>query len=84
MLSADRPDAKFSFLLLVHYDYPAFVIGVVAKAAPFPLVRLQYQAAFYRIEVHVAQLLDALLAGEYNEVIEPPLPDMAYFQSVVP
>ena len=53
-------------------------------AAPCPLARFQHQSSFDRIAMHVAQLLDPLLVGEDDEIVEARLPDAAAFDRSAP
>ena len=59
---------------------PGLTVGVVAIAAPPPLLRFEHQAALDRVVVHVAKLFDSLVLGEDDEVIEASLPDVSAFQ----
>ena len=42
--------------------------------APLPLSRFQHQSSFHPIAMHGAQLLDALVLREHNEIIKSPPP----------
>src|SRR5579863_6145831 len=49
---------------------------IMTKTGPRPVFRFGNKAALYGIPVHIAQLLDALFAGPYIEVIVPALPEL--------
>jgi hypothetical protein len=61
---------------LVDSYQTGFAEKVGAEAAPAPQFRRRHQTALYRIAVHVAQFLDALVFGPHVEVVESLLPDM--------
>jgi len=58
--SGDFPDPQFGFLKLVYENWSRFVIGVVAEAAPGPVLRLFDQSAFHRIAMDIPQLFQSL------------------------
>src|ERR1035437_5441011 len=49
-------------------------VGVMAEAAPRPILRFVYQSALHGVSVHVGQLLHALLLRPYVEVVVARLP----------
>ena len=51
------------------------LVGVGAKAAPWPVFRTFDQASFDRVAVHVAELLDSLGFSEDIEVVIAGLPN---------
>ena len=68
----------------VHHNWSRFTVSILTIAAPWPLVRFKHQASLNRIAVNVAQLLDALLLGEDDEVLEASLPEVAAFERAAP
>jgi len=76
MVSGDFPDAELSFTRFVYQDRAMSAFRVVAKTAPWPLLRFEHQSTLHRVAMHVAQFFHALLFREYHEVIETALPDM--------
>lgn len=77
-------DSQFRLSWFVHHNRSKLAVGVVTIAAPQPLLRFEHQAAFDRVAMHVAQLLDPLVLGEDDEVIEASLPDVSAFQGRTP
>jgi hypothetical protein len=77
LLSASRdfPDAQLGLLRFVHEDRSRLVIGVVAKAAPRPILRFPHQSSLHRVAMHIPQLLHSLVFREDNEIVEWWLPD---------
>ena len=49
---------------------------VMPKARPCPIFRLLNQSPFYRIPMHIAQLLNAFLFVMHAEIIIPALPEL--------
>src|SRR5271168_4846815 len=76
----DVTDCQFGDSRFIHHNRSRLAVSVVAIAAPTPLLRFEHQAAFDRVVVHVAQLLDPVVLGEDDEVIEASLPDVSVFQ----
>jgi hypothetical protein len=66
---------------IVDADQACLAVLVMAKAAPRPLFRLLDQSALDRIEMHVAQLLNALVLGIDIEIVEARLPDRHGFRA---
>jgi hypothetical protein len=56
----------------------------MARAAPVPWFRLEYQTACHRIAVRVAELLPAFLFREHNEIVEAMLPDLTLDEGGLP
>ena len=79
MVSGDLPHVKFSFLRLVHQNGAALPKLVMAEAAPHPLFRFEHESTLHRILMHVPKLLRTLVFGEYHEIVEAALPNMALF-----
>jgi len=75
---------KLGFLLLIHQHWSPLSVGIVAEAAPCPLLRFEHQAAYNGIAVHVTQFFDPLFFRKDHEVIEAPLPDVTFFQGCAP
>jgi len=84
MGSGDLSDVKLGFSGFVYQDWAALSIGVVAVAAPWPLMRVEHQSAFYRVAVHITEFFDSLLFCEYHEVVETALPDVSLFYNCAP
>lgn len=62
----------------------AFAAGrVLAEAAPLPIFRTRYEAAFDWITMHVPQLLDALATCVDLEVIVARLPEGAIARAIL-
>ena len=77
-------ELQFGGLLLIDENETSFVIGIVSKTAPWPLLRLQHQPALYRIAVDVAELLQSLGVAPDYEIVEPPLPHVSFSQPFIP
>jgi len=84
IVSGDFPHVKFSFLRLVHQNGIGLPKLVMAEAVPCPLFRFEHESTLHRILMHVPKLLRTLVFGEYHEIVEAALPDMALFQSCAP
>ena len=73
---------------IVHSDSnlhgPFFPIQIVSKATPRPVLRHVHQSAFYRITVHVSQLLDQLAPTPNIEIVVPTLPEMRVIETELP
>src|SRR5712691_11539926 len=54
--------------LLIHQHVPAFVVGVIPKTAPRPLIQLEHQSALHRIPVHVAYLFYPIVLTPHHEI----------------
>jgi len=73
-------DFQSGFSWFIYHHKSGLTEGVIAIAAPSPFLRFEHQAALNRVVVHVAQLLDPLVFGEDDEVIEARLPDVSAFE----
>ena len=56
-------------------DQPSLTSFIRPEAAPHPFTRLFHESSFYRIGVHVLQLLSNLLRAIHVEIVEPRLPE---------
>ena len=65
-------------------NWAAFAIGVMAKAAPQPLLGLQNQTSLHRVAVHVAQLFHSFVFGKHNKIVEATLPNMSHGDGCTP
>jgi hypothetical protein len=83
-LLRDIPDSQFRISWFIHHHRSGITAGVVAIAAPSPLLRFEHEAPLNRVVVHVAQLFALLVFGEDDEVIEASLPDMSALQRRTP
>src|SRR5258708_38979709 len=54
------PHVKLGFLRLIHQHWSPLSVGIVAEAAPCPLLRFEHQAAYNGNAVHVTQFFDPL------------------------
>jgi hypothetical protein len=79
-----RNHLEFRRLAFIEQDWSGFAAGVVAIAAPEPLLRFEDQSALHRVAVHVAQILHALPLGPNVEIVEAFLPDVSVFERAAP
>ena len=74
----------FRFPLLEVYPYRSSLPeAICAEATPFPLVGPLHQPPFYRISMHVPQLLNSFVFGPYTKIVKTFLPHGGggFFQS---
>jgi hypothetical protein len=79
-----RADFEFGLLRFVQPDWPGRVKGIVAEAAPRPLLGREHQATLHGIAMHVAEFFHALAFGENVEIVEAFLPDVSIGEGIFP
>ena len=75
---------QFHCLPLIQSHWPRLPQNVLPRTAPAPLFGTQYQAAPYRVAMHVANVLLDLRLAPHHKVVESPLPDVLRLQAHFP